>query len=84
MAFHASCDTVQIMTADMLPDPGLMICQLSSPAASLNFGTNIAASCASGAADDPLTTSSAKMSVLSRDRPKACPRAVAVGCKDLE
>lgn len=84
MASHASCDTVQILTGDMLPDPGLMICQLSSPAASLSFGAKIAASCATGAAEDPLTTSSAKMSVLSWDRPRACPRAVAVGCKDLE
>jgi hypothetical protein len=84
MAFHASCDKMKIMTADLLPDPGLMICQLSSPAASLNFGAKIAASCASGAADDPLTTSSAKILVLSWDRPRACPRAVAVGCKDLE
>lgn len=72
------------MTADLLPDPGLMICQLSSPAASLNFGIKTAASCASGAADDPLTISSAKMLVLSWGRPRASPRAVAVGCKDLE
>ena len=84
MAFYASCDKVQISTADLLPDPGLMICQLSSPAASLNFGAKTAASCASGAADDPLTTSSAKTLVLSWDSPRACPRAVAVGCKDLE
>ena len=72
------------MTADLLPDPGLMICQLSSPAASLSFGAKIAASCASGAADDPLTSSSEKMSVLSWGRHRACARAVAVGCKDLE
>ena len=61
-----------------------MTSQLPNPASCRNFGARVAASCAKGAADDPLTTSSAKIPVLSWDKPRASPRASAVGCRAVE
>ena len=66
------------------PEAGLMTSQLLNPASCRSFGARAAASCAKGAADDPLTTSSAKIPVLSGDKPRAPPRAFAVGCRATE
>ena len=67
-----------------IPEPGLTTSQLPNPASCRSLGAKIAASCAKGAADDPLTTSSAKIPVLSGDNPRASPRALAVGCRAAE
>lgn len=66
------------------PEAGLIMSQLPNPASCRNFGAKVAASCAKGAAEDPLTTSSAKIPVLSLGKPRASPRAFAVGCRAAE